>query len=284
MYVTCKWTKDNTQKPYSFFHPLTLPSYPQEIIGIDFIDFLPESSNRDGMFDMLTVIINKWMGMVHLVPGRMNCKAKEVTELIFEEAYKLHSLPKGIVSDRDTLFMSILWSHLHKLIGTKLKMSSAYHPETDSSMKWANRAIGTMLRQCILADQKNWVALLPTIKFAIKLACSKITGYAPFFLNNGRMLHSMIWDNATKTEYSGVQVFAMRMKQAILLAHDSILESQVKQTQDANRKWCPIHFMEKDLVYISTKNISFLKGLACKLNLKYIGPYTILGDFENGLF
>ncbi len=97
--VTCKWTKDNTQKPYSLLHPLNPPSYPWEIIRIDFIDFLPESSNRNGTFDMLTVIIDKLTGMVHLVPSHMNYKAKEVAELIFEEVYKLHGLPKGIVSD-----------------------------------------------------------------------------------------------------------------------------------------------------------------------------------------
>ncbi len=128
--ITCKRTKDNTQKPYGLLHPLTPLSYPWEIIGIDFIDFLPESSNRDRIFDMLTVIIDKLMGMVHLVPSCMNYKVKEVAELIFEEVYKLHGLPKGIVSDRDMLFTSIFWSHLHKLIGSKLKMSSADGPQT----------------------------------------------------------------------------------------------------------------------------------------------------------
>lgn len=141
-----------------------------------------------------------------------------------------------------------------------------------------------MLRQCISADQKNWVALLPAIEFAINSAHSEITGYTPFFLNNGRMPCSMIWDNATKTEYPGVHVFAMWMKQAIISVYDSILESQVKQTWDANRKQHAIPFTEKDLVYISTKNISFPKGLTHKLNLKYIGPYTILKDFRNGSF
>ncbi len=197
---------------------------------------------------MLTVVIDKLTGMVHLVPSYMNYKAKEVAELIFEEAYKLHGLPKGIVSDQDTLFTSIFWSHLHKLIGSKLKMSSAYHPETDGATERANRVIGAMLRQCISADQKNWVAMLPAIEFAINSAHSEITGYAPFFLNNGWMLQSMIWDNTAKIEYPGMCVFAMQIKQAIISTHDSILESQVKQTHDANRKGCTIPFTEKDLV------------------------------------
>ncbi len=224
------------------------------------------------------------MGMVHLVPSCMNYKVKEVAELIFEEVYKLHGLPKGIVSDRDMLFTSIFWSHLHKLIGSKLKMSSAYHPEADGATERANRVIGAMLRQCISADQKNWATMLPAIEFVINSVHSEITGYASFFLNNGRMPRSKIWDNATKTEYPGVCVFTMRTKQAIISTHGSILESWVKQARDANRKRHTIPFTEKDLVYISTKNISFLKGLARKLNPKCIDPYPILKDFGNGSF
>ncbi len=165
------------------------------------MDFLPESKDCDGVYDMLTVIIDHLTGMVHLVPSRMNYKAKDVAELVFSEVYKYHGLPKAIVSDRDTLFTSIFWSHLHKLIGTKLKMSSAYHPEIDGLTERSNRTVGAMLRQCVAVDQKDWVSKLPAIEFAINCARSETTGYAPFFLNTGRMPRAMIWDNASKTEY-----------------------------------------------------------------------------------
>ena len=104
---------------------------------------------------------------------------------MFEEVYKLHGLPKHIISDRDVLFTSIFWGHLHKLIGTKLKMSSAYHPETDGSTERANQTVTQMLRQCIGEKQNDWVAKLPAIEFAINSARSESTGYAPFFLNMG---------------------------------------------------------------------------------------------------
>ena len=65
--------------------------------------------------------------------------------------------------------------------------------------------------------------------------------------------------------------------------HDSTIAARVKQTQDANRKRQAVPFKEGDLVYISTKNIIFAKGLACKLIPKYIGPYKIPRDFDNQL-
>ena len=67
-------------------------------------------------------------------------------------------------------------------------------------------------------------------------------------------------------------------------AHDSILSARVKQTRDANRKRRVAPFKQGELVYLSTKNISFAKGLARKLLPKFIGPYKILHDFGNSSF
>jgi hypothetical protein len=102
--------------------------------------------------------------------GRINYTAQDLAELMFENVYKHHGLPKNIISNRDVLFTSVFWGHLHKLIGTTLKMSSAYHPQTDGSTERANRTITQMLRQCINPDQKDWVAKLPTIQFVINSA------------------------------------------------------------------------------------------------------------------
>jgi hypothetical protein len=94
----------------------------------------------------------------------------------------------------------------------------------------------------------------------------------------------MIWNSPPEDEYPSVRNFAQQRKFAIIAAHDSILAARVKQTRDANkhRRFAP--FQENDLVYISTKNISFPKGLARKLIPKYIGPYKVLKDFKNQSF
>jgi hypothetical protein len=94
----------------------------------------------------------------------------------------------------------------------------------------------------------------------------------------------MIWDNPTESEYPGVRTFAQKMKAAIISMHDVILDSRVKQTQSANRHRRPAPFAAGDMVYISTKNISFPKGRARKLIPKYIGPYLIETDFGNNSY
>nr|GAT47604.1 gag-pol polyprotein [Mycena chlorophos] len=279
---TCAISKSSSQKPYGLLHPLPVPQRPWQSIGIDFVGPLPASKNRHGQFDMITVIIDHLTSMVHLVPTKQTYKAKDIAEVVFEHVYSKHGLPETIVSDRDSLFTSIFWSHLHALIGTKLKMSSSFHPQSDGAMERANRTIGQMLRSCISPNQKDWVTKLPTIEFALNSARSETTGFSPFYLNTGMTPPPMIWD--AKSEYPGVRVFAQRIKEGILAAHDSIIEARVKQTRQANKHRKTVPFEKDDLVYLSTKNLSIPKKRSRKLVPKYIGPYRILEDYKNGTF
>jgi hypothetical protein len=141
-----------------------------------------------------------------------------------------------------------------------------------------------MIRQCIHPNQKDWVTKLPAIEFAINSARSASTGYAPFFLNFGRMPRAMIWNDATSKEFPAIREFALQKKLALMDAHDSILAARVKQTKDANKKRQSLPFQTGDLAYLSSKNISFPKGLARKLIPKYLGPYKITQDFGNSSF
>jgi hypothetical protein len=77
--------------------------------------------------------------------------------LFFDHWYCENGLPLDIVSDRDKLFMSRFWKALHKLTGVKLKMSTAYHPETDGSSKRTNKTVNQALHFHVERNQKGWV-------------------------------------------------------------------------------------------------------------------------------
>lgn len=282
--VACQTSKSSNQKPYGLLNPLPVPSRPWEAIGIDFLGPLPLSKDRNGEYDSITVIIDLFSSMVHLVPSRMTYTAKEIAELIFAEVYKHHGVPKYIISDRDVLFTSAFWSNFNKLIGAKLKMSSAYHPETDGSTEQANRTVVQMLRACISPNQRDWVPRLPAIEFAINLASSESTKRSPFEMNSGQTPRAMIWDDPSESEYPGVRTYIQKIKCTIMEARDSIIGARVKQTMDANKKRRPSPFESGDLIYLSTKNLNFPKGLARKLLPKYVGPYRIIEDFGNNSY
>ena len=145
--------------------------------------------------DMICVVIDLLTSMVHFVPMKQTYRATDVAELMFECIYKLHGVPEWMVSDRDTLFTAKFWKRLHRLIGTQLRMSSAFHLQTDGTTERANRTITQMIRQCVCPDQKDWVMKLPAVEFAINSAQSSTTGFSPFQLNYGRNPSPMIWDS-----------------------------------------------------------------------------------------
>ena len=107
-----------------------------------------------------------------------------MAELMFKEVYKHHGIPLKIISDRDILFTSVFWGHLHRLLESRLKILSAYHSQMDGATEHANRTVTQMLCQCMNDKQMDWVGKPLAIEFAINLAQSESTDYSPFFLNN----------------------------------------------------------------------------------------------------
>lgn len=278
----CAVNKSRNHKPYGLLHTLEVPTEPWQVIGVDFVGPLPESETLNGKHDMIMMIICHLTSMVHLVATKQTYRARDIAEVMFDRVYKLHGMPRAIVSDRDTLFTSTFWDKLNELTGIQLRMSTSFHPQSDGASERANRTMNQMLRMCVSEDQKDWASKLPNIEFAMNSARSETTGFAPFVLNNGRMPRPMIWNS--KCEYPGVRVFAQKMKDAILRAHDAILETRIKQTRTANRHRKDSPFIKGDLVYLSTENLSLPKGRARKLAPKYVGPYKILDDLRNNAY
>lgn len=86
--VTYQKSKPPMQKLYGLLNPLSIPSRPWDVIGVDFVGPLPESKDRDGRYNSITIIIDLLTAMVHLVPSRMDYTTKDVAEkLMFHEVY-----------------------------------------------------------------------------------------------------------------------------------------------------------------------------------------------------
>ena len=77
---------------------------------------MPESSNRDGDYDMICIVVDQLTSMVHLIPTRHNYRAADMAELVFECAYKLRGLPERIISDRDSHQISVNDSTVYSVL------------------------------------------------------------------------------------------------------------------------------------------------------------------------
>src|SRR5262249_35143392 len=135
----------------------------------------------------LWVVVCLFTSMAYLVPLTMTITASELAFLYMSNVIKLHGLPEAVVSDRDSKFTSVFWCELHRLLNTKLQMSTAFHPQTDGKTKHTIRSVSQILRSVVAADQTDWALRIPMVEFAMNSAISSSTGFAPFELNYGYM-------------------------------------------------------------------------------------------------
>ena len=92
----------------------------------------------------------------------------------------MHGVLKSIILDRDLHFTSRLWQRLQNTFGSQLKLSSAYHPQTDGQSERIIWTLEDMMRTCILEWKGDWECHLPLVKFAYDNSFHASIGMAPF--------------------------------------------------------------------------------------------------------
>ena len=81
--------------------------------------------------------------------------AAQVADIRFKEIFKLHGLPKSIVSNRDGIFMNAFWKELFRLVVTQLTPSTRYHPQTNGQTERVNKWLEGYLRNYVGENNKK---------------------------------------------------------------------------------------------------------------------------------
>jgi transposase InsO family protein len=119
----------------------------------------------------------------------------------------LHGVPKKIVSDRGTQFISKFWEKLHESMDTKLSFSSAYHPQTDGQTERVNQILEDMLRASALKDNQSWDKCLPYAEFSYNNSYQKSIKMAPFKFLYGRKCRThLFWKESGENQIFGLDI------------------------------------------------------------------------------
>lgn len=124
---------------------------------MDFIDGFPLS---DG-YNTILVVVHRFTKFAHFIPLRHPFTAPSVARVFVDSIVKLHGMPRTIVSDRDRIFTSNFWKLLFQQLGTKLKFTTAYHPQRDDQSERVNQCLEMFLRYNVQDTPREWRRLLP---------------------------------------------------------------------------------------------------------------------------
>jgi hypothetical protein len=105
---------------------------------MDFIVGLPCTSRG---YNLIWVIVDRLTKSAHFIPVATTYRVRQYAELYISHVVRYHGIPKTIISDRGSIFVTHFWEQLHDCLGTHLIRSSAYHPQTDGQTERVNQII-----------------------------------------------------------------------------------------------------------------------------------------------
>ncbi|GJQ90206.1 putative reverse transcriptase domain-containing protein [Tanacetum coccineum] len=243
--LTCAKVKIEYQKPSSLLVQPEIPQWKWENITMDFVTKLPKTATGQ---DTIWVIIDRLTKSVHFLPMREDDTLEKLTRLYLKEVVSKHGVPVSIISDRDGKFTSHFWKSLNKALGTRLDMSTAYHPETDGQ---SERTIQTL---------EDIIKAAP-FEALYRHKCRSLICYAE--VGDSQLTGPEIIHETTKK--------IVQIKSRIQATHD-----RQKSYVDLQRKPLEFQVGDKVMLKVSPWKEVIRFGRREKLNPRYIGPFKII--------
>ena len=273
----CQRIKHPRHKPYGLLQEIPLPDAPWECIAFDFVTGLPPSKHPvDGTtYDAIWVVVDRFTKMTYLRACRTTITAEQFANLFLDTIYAKHGMPKEIISDRDKLFTSKFWKSFTELLGTKHKLSTSFHPQTDGQTERTNQTVEQYLRAYVNYGQDNWTSLLPLAEFVFNTTKGP-SGLTPHYALYGR--HPRITGDTIEATMLAqkAHVHTSRIQELHHALREELRHLQYRMRLQANKKRSEgPDLKEGDLVYLSRKNIK-TKRPSTKLDHTKLGPFKIL--------
>jgi hypothetical protein len=276
--VMCS-TCNPTNRKLGLYSPLLVPSHPWESISMDFVGGLPMSKRGH---DYLYVVVDRFRNMCILMPCKKQVTAEKTANLFFQYVWVHFGLPTSIISDRDTRFLGDFWTSLWRMMDTKLKRSTTFHPQTDGQTEVVNRTMVHLLRGYCNKHPKLWDDQIPYIQHAYNRALHSSTQCSSFETCFGYfpkvpldLMYGKYVDSNEERNEDRAHKFIQRIQQVHQAVREKLekIQAQYKARHDKHK--VDHQFQVRDQVWLHI-NKERLKGEGKKLKPIQYGPFTIL--------
>ncbi|GAU45188.1 hypothetical protein TSUD_178810 [Trifolium subterraneum] len=272
--LVCQKSKIEHQKPSGLLQPLFIPEWKWDSIAMDFVGGLPKTTKGN---EVIWVVVDRLTKSAHFVAIKIGTLVPKLAEIYVEQIIRLHGIPSSIVSDRDPKFTSRFWESLQEALGTKLRLSSAYHPQTDGQSERTIQSLEDLLRACVLEQGESWDSCLPLIEFTYNNSFHSSIGMAPFEALYGRKCRTpLCWYESGETVVLGPDI-VQETTEKIRMIREKMKTSQSRQKSYHDKRRKDVEFQEGDHVFLRvTSTTGVGRALKSKkLTSKFIGPYQI---------
>ncbi|GJX92133.1 putative reverse transcriptase domain-containing protein [Tanacetum coccineum] len=240
--LTCAKVKAKHQRPSGLLQQPEIPEWKWENITMDFITKLPRTrSGHDAIWVM-------------------------------------HGVLLAIILDHDAWFTLRLWQTFQKALGTRLDMSTAYHPHTNGHSECIIQTLEDMLRACVIDFGGSWDVHLPLAEFSYTKNYHTSIWYAPFEALYGRKCRSpVLWAEIREGSLIGPEL-VQETTDKVVVIKEWLQAARDRQKSYADNRRKPLKFEVRDCVMLK---VSPWKGVVRfgkkgKLAPRYVGPFEIL--------
>ncbi|GKA47686.1 putative reverse transcriptase domain-containing protein [Tanacetum coccineum] len=246
--LTYSRVKAECQKPSGLLVQPEIPMWKWERITMDFVTKLPKTSSGH---DIIWVIVDRLTKSAHFIPTR--------------ETHSMETLTR-------------FWQSLQSALGTRLDMSTAYHPKTYGQSERTIQTLEDMLRACVIDFGKGWEKHLPFVEFSYNNSYHASIKAAPFDALYGRKCRSPVgWAEVGDVQLTEPEIIH-ETTEKIVQIRQRLQAARDRQRSYANVRRKPLEFQVGDRVMlkVSPRKGVIHFGKRGNLNPRYIRPFTIL--------
>nr|GEX85825.1 hypothetical protein [Tanacetum cinerariifolium] len=209
------------------------------------------------------VIVDRLTKSAHFVPMREDYKMDRLARLYLNKIVARHGVPISIISNRDSHFTSRFWQSMQEALGTRLDMSTAYHPQTNGQSERTIHTLEDMLRACILDFRGSWDVHLPLVEFSYNNSYHSTVRCTSFEALYGRKCRlPIMWTEVGEGRLIGPEL-VQETTEKISQIKDRLKAARDHQKRYTDKRRKPLEFSVGDYILLK---VSPWKDLPEELN------------------